>query len=104
MKKIVLFRIVFVAALCLMLAFSACEKDRQNDSADSKQSETMDMAEQLTDTSSELENDDEVEKSTEKNEITTKIETDTAEETTEETVTYEQLTDGPGVSMPEVEV
>lgn len=110
MKKIVFFRVVFVAVLCLVIAMSACEKNSENNNADTKKSETTEMTELFTNASDESKNDDELEASTEKDEITTEaieiIETaeTTTEKTTEETETYEKLTDGPGVSMPEVEV
>ena len=53
MKKIVFFRVVFVAVLCLVIAMSACEKNSENNNADTKKSETTEMTELFTNASDE---------------------------------------------------
>lgn len=99
MKKTAIFRFLLVVMVCSLLLLTACVKNSETDKSETKQTNTVESTEINNDSSEigEIESVDGAEITTEEIDATTQA-------TTEEPETYEKLTDGPGASMPEVEV
>lgn len=100
MKNTAIFRLLLVVTICSLLVLSACVKNPTNDKTDAKQNETV----ETTDLGEKTDSEENKVESSEKAEATTDKDVVTTQATTEEPETYEQLTDGPGIETPEVDI